>query len=181
MPRFAFFWKACSTYTMPTKRGINRPVGVAVEVIDQFQNGTAAKSFQRLRDKGLVTILNLTQGKAHAIPHLGRESLQVSAAGADKVTWFRRGPFAVHRRLVWGYPHIVVKGISRGAHCAAAAIPGIAAASSRAPSPAETNRISLHRQGVSAKVSSPRTPNRVACSHCRFDNSKVIVAATPPR
>jgi hypothetical protein len=27
--------------------GINRPVGVAVEVIDQFQNGTAAKSLRR--------------------------------------------------------------------------------------------------------------------------------------
>ena len=43
--------------------GINRPVGVAGEVIDQFQNGTAAKSFQRFGSKALVTILNLTQGK----------------------------------------------------------------------------------------------------------------------
>jgi hypothetical protein len=60
--------------------GINGPVGVAVEIIDQLQDGTPAESLQRLCSYRLLASLHLVQGVPHAVLHLGRESLQVLTA-----------------------------------------------------------------------------------------------------
>lgn len=96
MPFFAFFWKACSTYHSGKTHGVNGPVGIAVEIINQLQDSAAAESFQRLRRDRFITVLNLAQSVTHAVLHLGRESLQVFKAGANKNAWLRFGPFGAH-------------------------------------------------------------------------------------
>ena len=38
--------------------GLNGPIGVAVEIVDQFQNRTAAESFQRLCSNRFISLLH---------------------------------------------------------------------------------------------------------------------------
>jgi hypothetical protein len=89
--------------------GINGPVGVAVEIIDQLQDSTPAKSLQRLCGYRFLTFLHLMQGVSHAVLHLCRKSLQILTAGANKDAGFRFGPFYGHF-LHYGDIPIIVKG-----------------------------------------------------------------------
>ena len=56
---------------------INRPVRITVEILNQFQYRTAAKSSQRFRSHRFAALLHCIQSKAEAVLHLGGETPQV--------------------------------------------------------------------------------------------------------
>ena len=94
MPFFAFFLKGVQHIHHTGKtHGLNGPVGVAVEIVDQFQNSTAAESFQRLCSYWLIPLLHLVQRVPNAILVPGRESFQVLKARANKDAGLQFGPF----------------------------------------------------------------------------------------
>ncbi len=62
---------ACKPY------GINGPVRIAVEILDQLKHSTTAESSERLCRYWLPAFLHLVQGEADTVLHLGRESPQV--------------------------------------------------------------------------------------------------------
>jgi hypothetical protein len=60
--------------------GVNGPLGIPLEIIDDLQDTAAAESFQRLRRVRLISALCLMQRVADAALDLIGEGLQLSPA-----------------------------------------------------------------------------------------------------
>jgi hypothetical protein len=80
--------------------GVDRPVRIGVEIIDQFEDGTPAKSLQRLRRLRFVAVLNLPQRITDPVLNLRRESLQVLQAGANEDTGFRVWSIIAYNEII---------------------------------------------------------------------------------
>ena len=60
--------------------GINSPVRITIEIIDELQYRTTTKSSHGSSCCRLSAPLYLVQGKANTIPHLGREAPEILQA-----------------------------------------------------------------------------------------------------
>ena len=75
---------------------INGPIRIAVEIVDQLQYRTTAKSSQRFRRYRFAALLHRIQGEADTVLHLGGEAPQVFQTRADKNAGLLRGPLDLH-------------------------------------------------------------------------------------
>ncbi len=80
--------------------GVDRPVGVAVEVIANLEN-SASEALQRLRAGWMFPKLRFKEGLSDLPPDLRRERLQVAPAGADKNRRLDRAKEIIHGIIVF--------------------------------------------------------------------------------
>src|SRR4051794_33092144 len=66
---------------------------IALEIIDDFQHGAAAKSLQRLCRDRLLAALGLMQRVSHASTHGRRKFSEILSAGADENARLWHGRF----------------------------------------------------------------------------------------
>src|SRR4249920_1861174 len=96
MPFFAFFWKDEARTPRQQTLPYKRPIRIAVEILDQFQYRTTAKSSQRFRRHRFVALLHRIQGKADTVLHLGGEAPRVFQTRADKNAGLLRRSLDLH-------------------------------------------------------------------------------------
>jgi hypothetical protein len=57
--------------------GLDRPISVAIEVIDHFKDTSATKALKRFGGGVLFSVLGVVDGKTHDAANLGREFAHV--------------------------------------------------------------------------------------------------------